>query len=264
MASSKLLSLALFLVLLTHANSATDTSFNFPSFHPDDPNLVLQCNATVSTKGQLQLTGVKSNELPRVDSMGRAFYSEPIKIVDSITGNVANLDTNFTFIIRAKDPGNKAYGLAFALVPVGSQPKRKEQFLGLFNTANPEPDARTVAVVFNTASNRIEIDVNSISPVQTKSCDFDKYNGEKAEVHTTYDSSKNDLKVYLIFTASKVWCNASATVHLEKEVNSWVSVGFSATSGSKEETTETHDVLSWSFSSKFRNKLSNILLNQIL
>nr|AAF23725.1 arcelin 5c [Phaseolus vulgaris] len=260
MASSNLLSLALFLVLLTHANSATETSFNFTSFHPDDPKLMLQGDATISTKGQLLLTSYY--ELSRVDSLGRALYSDPIQIKDN--NNVASFDTKFTFIIRPETNGNSAYGLAFALVPVGSKPKGKGPYLGIFNDTTPEPDARTVAVVFNTLRNRIDIDVNAIKPYANEKCDFHKYNGEKTDVQITYDSSKNDLRVFLHFTVSQVKCSVSATVQLEKEVNEWVSVGFSATSGLTENTTETHDVLSWSFSSKFRNKLSNILLNNIL
>nr|Q41116.1 RecName: Full=Arcelin-5B; Flags: Precursor [Phaseolus vulgaris]CAA85418.1 Arcelin 5 [Phaseolus vulgaris] len=261
MASSKLLSLALFLVLLTHANSATETSFNFPNFHTDD-KLILQGDATISSKGQLRLTGVTPNGDPRVDSMGRAFYSDPIQIKDS--NNVASFNTNFTFIIRTKNQSISAYGLAFALVRVNSPPQKKQEFLGIFNTNNPEPNARTVAVVFNTFKNRIDFDKNFIKPYVNENCDFHKYNGEKTDVQITYDSSNNDLRVFLHFTVSQVKCSVSATVHLEKEVDEWVSVGFSPTSGLTEDTTETHDVLSWSFSSKFRNKLSNILLNNIL
>nr|CAD58657.1 arcelin [Phaseolus vulgaris] len=266
MASSNLLSLALFLVLLTHANSASETSFNFTSFHQGDPKLILQADANVSSKGQLLLTKVRGNGDPTVDSMGRAFYYAPIQIKDSTTGKLASFDTNFTFSIRSRSNNNKnsAFGLAFALVPVESQPKRKQEFLGIFNTTNYEPDARTVAVVFNTLRNRIDIDVNAIKPYANESCNFHKYNGQKTDVQITYDSSKNDLRVFLHFTVSQVKCSVSATVQLEKEVNECVSVGFSATSGLTENTTETHDVLSWSFSSKFRNKLSNILLNKIL
>nr|CAD28840.1 arcelin-like protein 4 [Phaseolus vulgaris] len=240
MASSKLLSLALFLVLLTHAISAIETSFNFPSFNKDDP-LILQGDANISSKGFLRLTDDTSN------SVGRAFYSNPIQIKDS--NNVANLDTNFTFIIRAKHPGNSGYGLTFEIRNLGSHHK---------------PDANAVAVVFDTFSNSIDIDVNSNWPIVTTPCDFGKYNGEQADVHITYDSSKNDLRVFLLFTASQVNCSASATLHLENEVNPWVGVGFNATSRF-----ETHDVLSWSFSSKFSHhhspsERSDILLNQIL
>nr|CCF55433.1 ARC8 protein [Phaseolus vulgaris] len=270
MASSKLLSLALFLVLLTHANSATETSFDFPSFNKDDRRLNLQADATVSTKGQLQLTNVTEKNEPAVDSMGRAFYYAPIQIRDSTTGKLASFDTNFTFIIRATNGLNSAYGLAFALVPVDSDPKEKGKFLGLFQKSDYDPEAHTVAVVFDTSSKQIEIDLNSINPSAKESCNFNNYNGQKAAVRITYDSSSNELSVYLIYLTPGKTCRLSTTnVDLEKEVHDWVSVGFSATSGSIERTTETHNVLSWSFFSKFSyhhspSERSNILLNNIL
>nr|CAA04960.1 arcelin 6 [Phaseolus vulgaris] len=265
MASSNLLTLALFLVLLTHANSSNDASFNVETFNKT--NLILQGDATVSSEGHLLLTNVKGNE---EDSMGRAFYSAPIQINDRTIDNLASFSTNFTFRINAKNNENSAYGLAFALVPVVSRPKLKGRYLGLFKTANYDRDAHTVAVVFDTVSNRIEIDVNSIRPIATESCNFGHNNGEMAEVRITYDSPKNDLRVSLLYPSSEEKCHVSARVPLEKEVEDWVSVGFSATSGSKKETTETHNVLSWSFSSNFINfkgkksERSNILLNKIL
>ncbi|KAL9324520.1 hypothetical protein ACSQ67_009377 [Phaseolus vulgaris] len=271
MASSNLLSLALFLVLLSHANSASETSFNFPSFHQGDTKLILQGDASVSSKGQLLLTNVTDNGDPTVDSMGRAFYYAPIQIRDSTTGNLASFDTNFTFIIRPKNKNTEhsAFGLAFALVPVDSQPKRKGPFLGLFKKPDYDPEVQTVAVVFNTFSNQIEIDVNSIEPVATESCNFHKYNGEKAEVRITYDPSQKIMGVSLSYPSTGKSYTLYDRMDLEFDVHDWVSVGFSATSGFFERTTETHDLLSWSFSSKFSedddtSERSNILLNKIL
>nr|Q43629.1 RecName: Full=Arcelin-4; Flags: Precursor [Phaseolus vulgaris]AAA67354.1 arcelin-4 [Phaseolus vulgaris] len=266
MGSSKLLSLALLLVLLTHANSASETSFNFTSF--DTNKLILQGDASVSSKGQLLLTKVRGNGDPTVDSMGRAFYYAPIQIRDSTTGKLASFDTNFTFSIRPySNNENSAFGLAFALVPVDSEPKRKDYFLGLFNKPD-DPEAHIVAVVFDTSSNQIEIDMNSISPVARESCHFHKYNGEKVEVRITYDSSKKNLRASLVYLREQSATSSTSSVHMEKVLNDWVSVGFSATSGLYDPTSETHDVLSWSFSSKFSqhttSERSNFLLNMFL
>nr|AAA67350.1 arcelin [Phaseolus acutifolius] len=262
MASSKLLSLALFLLLLTHA---TATTFDFPTFHKEDKNrLILQGNATISSGGRLRLTGVGSNEDPRVDSMGRAFYSTPIQIRDS-TGNLASFDNKFTFIIRANNAGHSAYGLAFALVPVGSEPKRKQEYLGLF------PDAHTV-VWCSTPSATVLKSTSTPTRLAQRGFAISTNTTEKTDVQITYESPKKNLRVVLHFTNSNVKYDFNAPLYLENDVDRSVSVGFSATSGLKEETTETHDVLSWSFSSKFepfyvkdqKSEGSNILLNQIL
>nr|CAB96394.1 alpha-amylase inhibitor-like protein [Phaseolus lunatus] len=257
MASSKfctVLSLALFLVLLTHANSANDIFFNIDRFN--ETNLILQGDATVSSKGQLELTDETS------DSMGRAFYSAPIQMRDS-TGN-ASFDTNFTFNMRPSNKVTSGYGLAFALVPVDSQPKRKGRLLGLFNTPENDINAHTVAVVFDTFSNRIGIDVNSVQSIESKSWDFRHYKGQKAEVRITYNSSSKVLAASLFYPSPGKRYDVSAKVELEEVLDDWVSVGFSATSAYK----ETHDVLSWSFSSSLSDDTtsepSNILLNKIL
>ncbi|MCO6734695.1 hypothetical protein, partial [Streptomyces sp. EL9] len=133
-----------FLALLTHANSSNDIYFNFQRFN--ETNLILQGDASVSSSGQLRLTNLKSNGEPTVGSLGRAFYSAPIQIWDNTTGAVASFATSFTFNIYAPIMKNSADGVAFALVPVDSQPKRKGPFLGLFKKPDYDPEVQTVAV----------------------------------------------------------------------------------------------------------------------
>nr|P02873.1 RecName: Full=Alpha-amylase inhibitor 1; Short=Alpha-AI-1; Short=Alpha-AI1; AltName: Full=Lectin; Contains: RecName: Full=Alpha-amylase inhibitor 1 chain 1; Contains: RecName: Full=Alpha-amylase inhibitor 1 chain 2; Flags: Precursor [Phaseolus vulgaris]AAA33769.1 lectin prepeptide [Phaseolus vulgaris]QFR04506.1 alpha amylase inhibitor [synthetic construct] len=244
MASSKLLSLALFLALLSHANSATETSFIIDAFNKT--NLILQGDATVSSNGNLQLS------YNSYDSMSRAFYSAPIQIRDSTTGNVASFDTNFTMNIRTHRQANSAVGLDFVLVPV-----------------QPESKGDTVTVEFDTFLSRISIDVNN-NDIKSVPWDVHDYDGQNAEVRITYNSSTKVFSVSLSNPSTGKSNNVSTTVELEKEVYDWVSVGFSATSGAYQWSYETHDVLSWSFSSKFINlkdqksERSNIVLNKIL
>nr|CAH60256.1 lectin precursor [Phaseolus maculatus] len=271
---STVLSLALFLVLLTHANSTNLFSFNFQKFH--EPNLILQGNASVSSSGQLRLTEVKSNGEPEVASLGRAFYSAPIQIWDNTTGNVASFATSFTFNILSPTISKSADGLAFALVPVGSQPKTYGGYLGLFQHATNDPTAQTVAVEFDTFFNRewdpeghhIGIDVNSIKSMKTVPWDF--LNGHNAEVLITYDSSTNLLVASLVYPSGAMSC-ISERVVLKSVLPEWVNIGFSATSGLNKGYVETHDVLSWSFASELSAgttseglSLANIVLNKIL
>ncbi|KAL9324525.1 hypothetical protein ACSQ67_009382 [Phaseolus vulgaris] len=197
MASSKFFTV-LFLVLLSHANSATETSFNIDAFNKT--NLILQGDATVTSKGYLRLTDDTE------DSMGRAFYSVPIQIRDSTTGNVASFSTVTT-------------------------PK---PILWLWCSS--------------TIGTPMPMGVNLI----------------------TYVSSKKVLTVSLLYPSTGTMYDLYAKkVELEEEVDDWVSVGFSATSGANQWSYETHDVLSWSFSSKFSDDVdtserSNIVLNKIL
>nr|CAD27486.1 phytohemagglutinin [Phaseolus coccineus] len=275
MASSNLLSLALFLVLLTHANSASETSFSFDRFN--ETNLILQGDASVSSSGQLRLTNVNNNGVPTVGSLGRAFYSAPIQIWDNTTGTVASFATSFTFNIDVPNNAGPADGLAFALVPAGSQPQTYGGFLGLFNSAGYDSKAHTVAVEFDTLYNvnwdpkprHIGIDVNSIRSIKTTQWDF--VNGENAEVLITYDSSKQLLVASLVYPSLKTSFIVSDTVDLKSVLPEWVSVGFSATTGINKGNVETNDILSWSFASKLSDgttyealNLANFVLNQIL
>nr|CAH60214.1 lectin precursor [Phaseolus leptostachyus] len=272
---STVFSLALFLVLLTQANSTDLFSFNFQKFHSH--NLILQGDASVSSSGQLRLTGVKSNGEPKVASLGRVFYSAPIQIWDNTTGNVASFATSFTFNILAPTVSKSADGLAFALVPVGSQPKSDGGYLGLFESATYDPTAQTVAVEFDTFFNQkwdpegrhIGIDVNSIKSVKT--APWGLLNGHKAEILITYDSSTNLLVASLVHPAGATSHIVSERVELKSVLPEWVSIGFSATSGLSKGFVEIHDVLSWSFASKLSNEttseglsLANIVLNKIL
>nr|BAB72259.1 alpha-amylase inhibitor AI-Pa2 [Phaseolus acutifolius] len=253
MASSKfcsVLSLVLFLVLLTHANSACDTSFNFHSFN--ETNLILQGQATVSSNGKLKLN--------TYDSMCSAFYSAPIQIRDSTTGKVASFDTNFTMNITTNYYKNSAIGLDFALVPV--QPKSK----GHFKTPDYDRNAGTVTVEFDTFRKCISIDSNhnDLNSVPWNVLDYDRQN---TEVRITYNSSTKVLAVSLLNPITGKSNKVSARMELEKILDDWVSVGFSATSGAYQWGFETNEVLSWSFSSKFSqhttSERSNIVLDKI-
>nr|CAH60172.1 lectin precursor [Phaseolus oligospermus] len=278
MASSKfstVLSLALFLVLLTHANSSNLFSFSFDTFNAT--NLILQGDASISSSAQLRLTKVKGNGIPAVASLGRAFYSTPIQIWDKTTGNVASFATAFTFNIDASSRSNSADGLAFALVPVGSQPKTKGGYLGLFDNATCDSTAQTVAVEFDTfinpdwdpEKNHIGIDVNCIKSIKTAS--WDLVNGENAEVLITYDSSTKLLVASLVYPSRSTSYIVSETVDLKSALPEWVSIGFSATTGLSDKYLETHDVLNWSFASKLSDEttseglnLANFVINKIL
>ena len=276
MASSTVLSLALalFLVLLTHATSTNIFSFDYQTF--DSSNLIIQGDATVSSAGQLRLTKVQGNGKPTAESLGRAFYSSPIQIWDSKTGSVASFATSFKFNIFAPNKSNSADGLAFALVPVGSQPKANKGFLGLFDSAATDNSLQTVAVEFDTYSNygwdpanrHIGIDVNSVKSIRTAS--WGLANGQNAEILITYDASTKLLVASLVHPSRRTSYIVSERVDLKSVLPEWVSIGFSATTGYYEG--ETHDILSWSFASKLSGdgsaseglNLAKFVLNKII
>ncbi|CAJ1967862.1 unnamed protein product [Sphenostylis stenocarpa] len=251
--------LSLLLLLLTHANATNTFSFTIRNFKSQ--NLILQRDARISS-GTLRLTNVNAAGAPTAFSLGRAFHTTPVQIWDSTTGAIASWATSFTFNIRAPVKTRTADGFAFAMVPPGSKPRTAGGFLGLFTSANYNNSAQTLAVEFDTYSNtwdplnrHIGIDVNNIRSIKT--APWGLVNGENARVLITYDGTTRLLVASLVHPSSRTSYIISERVNVTKELPEWVNVGFSATTGLSNDFVETHDVLSWSFASKFPDSSSS-------
>nr|P84849.1 RecName: Full=Lectin; Short=AFAL [Vachellia farnesiana] len=211
----------------------------FKNLNFNEQSLILQGDATVSSTGRL--TNVVDNGEPRTSSLGRAFYSAPIW--DKPTGRLASWREK----IQEPNKAGPADGMAFALVPVGSEPKDKGAgLLGLFDEY--DSNRHPVAVEFDTCYN-LEHDPkerHSIRSIATPRWDFP--NGENAEVLITYDEELQLLVASLVYPGERPYYLPSDRVEIEDELPEYVIPGFSATRGLNEG--ETHDVLSWSFASK--------------
>nr|ABG78811.1 alpha amylase inhibitor precursor [Lablab purpureus] len=249
------IALCLFVVLLSHANANNLVSFTMKRF--DEQNLILQRDAKVSS-GTLRLTNVSAKGVPLAFSIGRAFYTTPIRVWDKSTGSVASWATSFTFNINAPNKATTADGLAFALVPVGAQPRTRAGYLGLFDTADNNSSVQTLAVEFDNHRNawdpetyHIGIDVNSIKSIKTTSWNW--ANGQNARVLITYDDTTSLLVASLVHPSQQTSFILSERVDVTKVLPEWVSVGFSATTGNTSNYIQTNDVLSWSFASELPN-----------
>ncbi|TKY53507.1 Lectin-related protein [Spatholobus suberectus] len=253
------LSLTFFFLLLTNANSLETLSFSLTKFNPDQPNLILQGDALVTSKGKLQLTDVDEHDTPASDSLGRALYAAPVHIWDSRTGNVASFTTSFSFVIDAPNRTQSAEGLAFFLAPTNSQPQKPGGLLGLFSSQSFSKSSQVVAVEFDTFFNEewdpqnrhVGIDVNSIRSIKTTS--WTLANGQVLRALITYDASTKLLVASLITPSRKTSYIVADVVDLKNVLPEYVRVGFSATTGSGG-FTERHDVLNWSFESSLMGR----------
>ncbi|KAH7852072.1 hypothetical protein Vadar_020266 [Vaccinium darrowii] len=95
------------------------------------------------------------------------------------------------------------------------------------------------------------IDVNSFMSVTYLTWRESMVNTETATawVNYDYDSTTKTLSVYLTYEENPVFegnYNLSYVIDLRKFLPEWVSVGFSAATGSF---TETHNIVSWTFNS---------------
>ncbi|TKY49819.1 Lectin protein [Spatholobus suberectus] len=113
-----------------------------------------------------------------------------------------------------------------------------------------------LAVEFDTYENtfdppqapHIGIDVNWIK--SSKTSRFDLVNGQVANVFISYTASKNILQVALSCPSCGTPFAVADEVNLKVVLTEWALVGFSASTGLVDpHAVETHDILSWSFSS---------------
>ncbi|KAH7867244.1 hypothetical protein Vadar_030876 [Vaccinium darrowii] len=259
------LTIFLFLLLFPFANSI---SFNFSSFNnPNDPEIQCQGDTTIQEWPESQFLQLTKYPLETF-SVGRATYATPIQLWDQKTGNLADFNTHFSFIITASSPNkpvNVGDGLTFflspynATIPIGSS----GGFLGLFNNSNAlnhTNNNQIVAVEFDTyqnswdpSPNHVGIDVNSINSMAHVNWDTNLANNDIANAWVNYNSTTKTLSVYLTYEKIPVFQGnyiLSYVVDLTNFLPEWVSVGFSGATGSG---IEANGILSWSFHSTLRS-----------
>ncbi|KAK7255850.1 hypothetical protein RIF29_29273 [Crotalaria pallida] len=228
-------------------------------FAPNESDLILQGDASVSSTGELQLTKVE-NGLPTEKSVGRVLYATPLKIWDTKNKKVASFTTSFSFVVNSPNAGDPADGLAFFLAPPDSQIPRGSLevggLIGLFNDQSINSSNQIVAVEFDTYTGNewdpsfrhVGIDVNFIVSNQTVVWDW--RNAEVANVNISYVAPTKTLTATLTYPSDQTSVTVTASVDLKATLPELVRVGvFGATGG----LVETHNVLQWSFSSTFKS-----------
>ncbi|WOL15182.1 L-type lectin-domain containing receptor kinase IX.1-like [Canna indica] len=249
---------------------ASSLSFNISSF---DQEAMLKINLegdalgdeAVANDTTLMLTKDGAN----LGGSARATYSDPLLLWDAKTGELTDFTTEFSFTINSSQE-NHADGLAFFLTKFGSSMPvfSKGGYLGLFSNStsvNSTSDS-TVAVEFDTFSNHekdigdpigehLGIDINSIRSSANVSWNSSTREGKVANARVDYNSSTYNLSVFVTYAKTNLSPAANYSLHyivdLRKVLPEIVSVGFSAAVGNY---TETHSILSWSFSSTLKPK----------
>ncbi|XP_059647951.1 L-type lectin-domain containing receptor kinase IX.1-like [Cornus florida] len=257
-----------FIILVPYA---TPLNFSFPTITQDLKNVKIfnYGSANISEQG-IQLTGRD------VLKAGRAMYGEYLHLWDKASGNLADFDTHFSFVIDSE--GRQVYGdgLVFFLFPLFPNfsiiLSTEAGALGLpidrATVGLPvDPfitNAKTpfVAVEFDTYKNHwdpynksdihVGINVNSLSSVKTLIWYGNITHGGENEARISYSSDSKILSVsftsYFDHTIVQQG-NLSYIVEFPKAgLSEWVAVGFSASTG-KGDVVEKHTIKSWSFSS---------------
>ncbi|XP_027367568.1 L-type lectin-domain containing receptor kinase IX.1-like [Abrus precatorius] len=242
--------------------SVESVSFNFSNFKPNLYLIDFQGDA-FSSNGVLQLT---KNQLdgPITSSVGRASYSQPVKLWDRGTSELTDFTTHFSFVMKAVDPTMFGDGLSFFIAPFDSVMPNNSAggYLGLFSQESAFNTSlnQIVAVEFDSfknewdpSSDHVGINVNSIVSVTNVTWKSNIKNGSIANAWISYNSTTKNLSVFLTYANNPTFNGDSSlwyVIDLRQVLPESVRIGFSAATGAW---IEIHNILSWSFNSNLDN-----------
>ncbi|MED6184829.1 hypothetical protein PIB30_051236 [Stylosanthes scabra] len=230
----------------------SSVSFTFNKFEPNQEDLILEGDASISKNNVLHLTSFDQNGLAQGGNVGRALYAAPIHIFSN-SALASSFETTFTFKVSQNGSNAAGDGFAFFIAPTDTtiEPNSGGKFLGLFDGPSIITD-KIIAVEFDTYPNsdigdpefvHIGIDINSIKSSVTSK--WDLQSGVVATVKISYNSLSKKLSVICSYpNAAPV--TLTQEVDLSKALPEWVKVGFSASTGVH---AQANDILSWSFRS---------------
>ncbi|KAJ1704684.1 hypothetical protein LUZ63_004463 [Rhynchospora breviuscula] len=199
-------------------------------------------------------------------SQGRMTYNQRVLLWDSLTSEITNFTTSFTFaIFRSTIEHHNGDGLAFFLSPYPSQLHRRSAggCLGLIpncNNLDTTRESSTLAVEFDSfknpwdsSDNHFGIDVNTINSTVYKNFTSRINTGIKITCTVSYDGRAKLLKVLVYSKDNPEFGNYSLAkgIDLRSFLPSEVVVGFSAATG---KAVELHQILNWFFHSTLQPK----------
>jgi interleukin-1 receptor-associated kinase 1 len=234
-----------------HKTDAVSFSYDFSK--ASDRDKLCRANKNSSDDGdRIDITTMIKN------STGRVAYEGAVRLWDDRTGERASFTTSFSFVIeRSIDGGGD--GMAFFIgASRGLPPDSNSAFLGLFT--NNRSAQGTVGVEFDTfwnaavdwepqdiTTDHVGIDVGNMRNFvnYTKDLANGSLSSGAMEANIVYNASSN-LMVVTLQLANGTSVSLQATLDLKDVVGPDAFVGFSAATGGL---VESHQLLSWSFSS---------------
>ncbi|XP_059647958.1 L-type lectin-domain containing receptor kinase IX.1-like [Cornus florida] len=245
---------------------ASPLYFNLPNITNDNNSSIhITGDAYISEQG-IQVTP-DPDDYQNASSLtwkgGRATYVEPLHLWDRDTGQLADFNTHFSFLIaRSSLTDSIGFGLAFFLAPNGSNIPDNALGGRLGLTNNEEANA-FVAVEFDTYRddqweagypfNHVGININSSSSVTHKPW-YDIFNnGTTNDAWISYDSSSQNLSVVFTLVGENSTIekhDLGCVVDLRDILPEWVTFGFSASTSNL---FEKNSIKSWEFNSTSLN-----------
>ncbi|KAF7851937.1 hypothetical protein BT93_L1649 [Corymbia citriodora subsp. variegata] len=229
-------------------------SFNIPGFNDTHGDVVYEGDGK-AINNYAYLT--KFSDTPS-SQVGRVVHSNPLRLWDSNTNQVADLTCQFSFTIDAPNQGALSGGLAFFMAPEDHPiPLNSGGGMGLLNSTTFNlSDNQVVMVEFDASHNweydpplldsHVGININTLYSVVYTSWDARSHNRQPCNCCVTYNSSTRVLGVFWTYEQSPLHKSSSISlaVDLKAILAKRVILGFSAATGLG---TESYMINSWDF-----------------
>ncbi|KAK7250477.1 hypothetical protein RIF29_32945 [Crotalaria pallida] len=258
--------------MLLHNNVKSDSvSFSFPNFNPEQEFELGFHGDARPLGGIIQLTrrdGPEGTTLHK-HNVGRVVYRPPVQLWDKNKGKVADFETEFTFLVDTAGLPIHGDGLSFFIIPYHADDRMPRDssggFLGLFSpeTAFNSHRNQIVAIEFDSFGNEwdpepvpiaphVGIDINSLESVKTVEWPINYVpQGSIGKARIRYNSKARELSVLVGYNTDdepeRFVISLTHTIDLPGVLPELVKIGFSGATGDQ---VETHDILSWSFTSR--------------
>ncbi|KAF5205622.1 Lectin receptor kinase, partial [Thalictrum thalictroides] len=248
-------------VLLILFPPANPTHFRITSFDSGSNDIIYDGAAR-------PLNGaVEFNSATDLSQVGRATYANSVQVWDANTGNISDFSTHFSFTIDTQNHSVYGDGLAFFLAPIWLPIPTNSvgQYLGLFNTttANETSQNQIVFVEFDSFPNpewdpdfqHVGINVNALYSANFVKWNAGLYSNQISNAWINYSASTKNLSILLTYSNSSSSQDSyyvSHIVDITKILPEWVTIGFSAATGSN---IERHSLNFWEFNSTLNLKV---------
>ncbi|XP_042489883.1 L-type lectin-domain containing receptor kinase IV.2-like [Macadamia integrifolia] len=203
----------LFFLLLCRfvASQQEDAAFTYNGFRR--VSMSLDGLAQITENGLLMLVNTS------LAQVGHAFYPQPIRFMNSSSGNVFSFSTTFVFALFSEFATLGGPGIMLVIAPSRSFPGALSSgYMGLFNTTNVGNSSNHVVGVeldtfqniqFNDIDdNHVGIDINHLRSVQAAPASYfsdeenrrvslNLYSGHPLQLWVEYDGTKKQLNVTL-------------------------------------------------------------------
>ncbi|XXG55817.1 hypothetical protein AAC387_Pa03g3400 [Persea americana] len=236
-------------------------NFTFSKFETSQSSEITYIKDSYSAGGVIELT--RNNRKSNLNgSTGRAIYKDPVRIWDTKTRNLTDINTQFSFTIDGLNGSWYGDGFTFFLSPNGTTIPSDSGggSLGIYSNSS---EYQVVAIEFDTFRNAFDplpslprhvgININSRTSLNTTALNPSSADQiYKGDALVTYSASTMDLSVFLSMDVNDTSSgfgehpDLSLKVDLRDVLPESVYVGFSAATGSG---IELHQISSWEFNS---------------